>query len=399
MPGSESSLRAFARRYVIAFGLAAVTMIGAVVTVNYVFDEKFSKIERVNVDTVESPTEISNFLLIGSDTRDFVKDPDEELAFGDPSNPGETAGQRSDTLMVIHVDPTKHQAIVVSFPRDLWVEIPGVPLDNAHCSAISSGKCMSKLNSAFGNGTDTVIKTLQQNFQIPINHYIEVDFKTFQGIVDAIGTVSIYFPYPTRDQDTGLYAPVAGCHELDGKGALAYVRARHVDYYSFADQGWYEADATADLARIKRQQDFMRRLMSTAVDKSLTNPLTANKVVDRIIPNLKIDDRLEKNDLLGLIDVFSKVDPNSGQVEFLTLPARNGSAGSLSVLYVDDASVGTLLDVLRDNTGKSSGSSASTTQPSVADGSAATTTTTSPPLPVEDEDRFGAPAANAAPCV
>jgi LCP family protein required for cell wall assembly len=396
LPGSNSSVRAFARRYLIALGLAALTMVLAIVMVNYVFNEKFSKIERVDVDTVESPTEVANYLLIGSDTRAFVTDTEDEQAFGSEAT-GEL-GQRSDTLMVIHVDPVKHHAVVVSFPRDLWVEIAGVPLDQDHCTSITEGKCMSRINSAFGSGPDVVIQTLAQNFQIPINHYMEVDFKTFQGVVDAVGDVPIYFPYPTRDDGTGLYAPVAGCHELDGKGALAYARSRHIEYYSFADQGWYEADATADLARIKRQQDFMRRLMRLAVDKSLTNPLTASKVVDRIIPNLKIDATLEKDDLLGLIDVFRGVDPNdSSKVQFLTIPGRNVNVSGASVLFVDEPTAAAMLSTLRGDSGTSS--EPTTTSSSVIDGAAATTTTTAPPLPVESEERFGAPAPITAPCI
>ncbi|MSO79841.1 MAG: LytR family transcriptional regulator [Acidimicrobiia bacterium] len=395
MPSSESSLRAFARRYVIALGLAALTMVLAIVMVNYVFNEKFSKIERVDVDTVESPTEVANYLLIGSDTRAFVTDAEDEAAFGSQAT-GEL-GQRSDTLMVIHVDPIKHHAVVVSFPRDLWVEIAGVPLDDTHCTSIIEGKCMSRINSAFGSGPDVVIQTLQQNFQIPINHYMEVDFKTFQGVVDAVGDVPIYFPYPTRDDGTGLYAPVAGCHELDGKGALAYARSRHIEYYSFAEQDWFDADATADLARIKRQQDFMRRLMRLAVDKSLTNPLTASKVVDRIIPNLKIDATLEKNDLLGLIDVFRGVDPNdSSKVQFLTIPGRNVNVSGASVLFVDEATAAAMISTLRGDSGTSS--QPTTTQSTVIDSSGATTTTTAAPLPVVSEDRFGVPAPTTAPC-
>ncbi len=406
MPGSESSLRAFARRYVIAFGLALVTIIGAVVMVNYVFDEKFKEIDRVQVDTVESATEVTNYLLIGSDTRAIKVDEDD--FFGSESDAG---GQRSDTLMVVHVNPKKQQAVVVSFPRDLWVEIPGVPLDNTHCSSISTGKCMSKLNSAFNTGPDTVIQTLQLNYDIPINHYIEINFVTFEGIVDAVGDVPIYFPYPTRDEETGLFTPVAGCRLLDGKGALAYARSRHPEYYSFPNSGWLAQGATGDLARIQRQQDFMRRLMTLAVRKSLTNPLTANKVVDRIIPNLKIDDALQKDDLLGLIDVFSGVDANdSSKVAFLTLPATTGSAGSLSVLYVAETEAANLLKVMRDFSGKASHSSSptttaagssGTTAPTGATGATTTTTATTQvaPAPIIDDDELGPPAEKTAPCV
>jgi LCP family protein required for cell wall assembly len=414
VPGFETFIGAFARRYAIAFVMAAVIMVGAVIFVNYIGDTKFNQIEKVDVNTQKSSTEVANYLLIGSDTRAFVSDEEEEKAFGSAS--GDAAGQRSDTLMVIHVDPNKHRAIVVSFPRDLWVEIPGVALDENHCASISDGKCMSKINSAFSNGPDIVIETLLQNYGIPINHYIEVNFKTFEGVVDAIGDVPIYFPYPTRDDDTGLFAPIPGCHLLDGKAALAYARARHIEYYSFSDTGWYNADATADIARIKRQQDFMRRLASLAVSKSASNPLVAIDVVDEVVDNLKVDENLEKEDLYALVDVFGEVDPNdANRVEFLTLPARNGSAGTLSVLYVDDASAAAVLETLRLGEDATDVSTATTlpvdptvitvpgvptTVPGVPTtiAGAQTTTTTSPPLPISDADTFGQPAAVTAPC-
>jgi LCP family protein required for cell wall assembly len=414
VPGFETFVGAFARRYAIAFVMAAVIMVGAVIFVNYIGDTKFNQIEKVDVNTQKSSTEVANYLLIGSDTRAFVSDEEEEKAFGSAS--GDAAGQRSDTLMVIHVDPNKHRAVVVSFPRDLWVEIPGVALDENHCSSISDGKCMSKINSAFSNGPDVVIETLLQNYGIPINHYIEVDFKTFEGVVDAIGDVPIYFPYPTRDDDTGLFAPIPGCHLLDGKAALAYARARHIEYYSFSDIDWYEPDASADIARIKRQQDFMRRLASLAVSKSASNPLVAIDVVDEVVDNLKVDENLKKEDLYALVDVFGEVDPNdANRVEFLTLPARNGSAGTLSVLYVDDASAAAVLETLRLGEDATDVSTATTlpvdptvitvpgvptTVPGVPTtiAGAQTTTTTSPPLPISDADTFGQPAAVTAPC-
>ena len=403
MPGRPRLLRAFARRLLIAFVLSAVVMVGAVVTVNYVLDEKFDKIERKHVQTVASPTEVANYLVIGSDTREFVQDDSEDAtSFGGPS--GEAAGQRSDTLMVVHIDPNTERAVVVSFPRDLWVEIPGVEQNDNNCARITGGKCMAKINSAFHNGPDTVIQTLRANFGIDINHYIEINFKTFQGIVDAIGNVPIYFPYPTRDNKTGLYTPVPGCRKLDGKGALAYARARHLQYYSYPRSDWYDVDQTGDVARIKRQQDFMRRLLSLAVQESETDPLTASRVIDEIVQNLTVDQTLQKEDLLGLVSVFSDVDPNdSSKVEFETIPGRNGSAGALSVLYLDQDGANAMLAALRDSTAHEQAPSttevpnatSSTSVPAVPTTTSTTvptvTTTTQPPLRI-DEDRFGRPA-------
>ena len=89
----------------------------------------------------------------------------------------DTEGQRSDTIMVAHVEPGSQQTFVVRFPRDLMVNVPGTP-----------GK--SQINAAYAiGGPQLVIDTLKENFGIDINHYLEVDFKSFQEIVDTIGYV------------------------------------------------------------------------------------------------------------------------------------------------------------------------------------------------------------------
>ena len=95
-------------------------------------------------------------------------------------------GQRSDTIMVAHIDPGKRTGVLVSFPRDLWVPIPG------HGTA--------KINAAFAyGGAQLTIETIEQDFDVPISHYLEVDFAGFRNIVNAIGSVPIYFPTPARD--------------------------------------------------------------------------------------------------------------------------------------------------------------------------------------------------------
>src|SRR5262249_4695244 len=157
-------------------------------------NNKLSRLSRVHVNTASSSAVGGNFLLIGSDTRAFVSDPQEQQEFGSEKDNG---GQRSDTMMVVHVDPDQKRTFVLSFPRDLWVTIPGV------------GK--SKINAAFNYGPDKVIATLKTNFGIDINHYMEVDFRTFQSVVDSTGSVPVYVPYPARDDKTGLYVPFPGC--------------------------------------------------------------------------------------------------------------------------------------------------------------------------------------------
>jgi LCP family protein required for cell wall assembly len=398
-----SSTRAFAGRCGVALTITTILMVVAVFMANYVFDLKFNSIAKEKIhNTVKSNAEGANFLLIGSDTRAFVKDATDATSFG---NQGQAGGQRSDTLMVVHVEPKTERALVVSFPRDLFVQVDTA--DRNACIVIKDGKCMAKINSAFNTGPDLVIKTLKENFNIDINHYIEINFKSFEGIVDAIGTVPVYFPYPARDAKTGLYTPTPGCHLLDGKGALAYARARDLEYYSYPRESWVKAEVTPDVDRIKRQQDFMKRLATIAVQRSLGDPFTANSVVDAVLANLKVDSGLSKDDLLSFIDVFRNVNPtDSTHVDFEVFPWTNGPFQGnppLSVLYPSEPAADAMLARLRDFSGGATPTSATTTTTapstsSTAPGTVTTTTTVTTPAPVANKGQLGDPAVRTPPC-
>jgi LCP family protein required for cell wall assembly len=94
-------------------------------------------------------------------------------------------------MMIAQVEPDAKRTVVISFPRDLWGTIPGQP-------------GMPKINAAYGiGGPQLVIDTLKYNFDIDVQHYIEVNFLSFQAVVDAIGYVKVSFPYPARDQNSG----------------------------------------------------------------------------------------------------------------------------------------------------------------------------------------------------
>ncbi len=342
MDSRRSPLRAFMGRYAIAFVAAVIFMGGAVFTVNYVIDQKLDAVDRVDVTVAAAPPEGANYLLIGSDTREFVDNQAEEEAFGDAT---ETGGQRSDTMMVLHVEPNAQRTLAVSFPRDLWVDIPGV-----------GG---SKINAAFNEGgPDTVVKTLKDNFGIEINHYLEVDFRTFRGIVNSIGNVPVYFPYAAKDEKTGLYVTLPGCPRLDGTAALSYVRSRGLEYYSVPQQEWVQADAVPDIDRIARQQDFMRKLAGLAVQKSLNDPLAANEIADEVLENLKVDEGLSKDDIFGIIDAFRTINPNDqSALEFRTLPFKEGpdQAGQ-QVLYPKEPDASAMIARLADFSGNNASS-------------------------------------------
>ena len=96
-------------------------------------------------------------------------------------------------MMVLHIDPTQKSSLLVSFPRDLMVAFPSG----------SDGQ----INSAFDKGPQEVIDILKQDFNIDIHHYVQVDFKAFISVVDAVGKINVAFDHPTRDTYSGLNIP------------------------------------------------------------------------------------------------------------------------------------------------------------------------------------------------
>ena len=171
---------------------------------------------------------------------------------------------RSDTMMVLRVDPKTDEAILLSLPRD--------------CGCRSPAAANQRINTAIQiGGPAKLIDTIEADFGIPINHYVQVDFAGFQELVDALGGVQVYFATPVRDRSSGLDIPEPGCITLDATQALGYVRSRHYQYY---EDGRWRSDATSDLGRISRQQDFIMRALRRAVEKGVRNPVTLDSLVD-----------------------------------------------------------------------------------------------------------------------
>lgn len=308
------SARAFAGRLLISLLVVSSLTVAGVAAVNRGIDDRIAKIHRIKLELAPAPPEGANYVIVGSDTRAVVGSPDEASGFGSTdSNPG----QRSDTLMVAHVEPGAQRTFVVSFPRDLLVDIPGVGKD--------------KINAAYDNGGPAkVVETLEANFAgLKINHYVEVDFRSFRGVVDAIGSVGVYFPFMTRDYDpvpgggsTSFETPKPGCMRLVGETALQYVRSRHLEEQDPETGRWVPIGADApDIHRIARQQSFIRELAGIAIDRSLGDPLTALDISDRVISFLGLSQGVGRDQVNELVRAFRTVDVNDpNSIEFATLP-------------------------------------------------------------------------------
>jgi LCP family protein required for cell wall assembly len=231
-----------------------------------------------------------NFLILGSDSRSG-------LTSGQQSQFGNTTtvpGQRADTIILVNVDPIRNRTVVLSIPRDLRVEIPGYGFD--------------KINSAFEHkhGADLMVQTVEKLTGMRINHFVEVNFTGFERLVSALGGVHICIDKPMEDKLAGLHLPQAGCYDLKGAQALAFVRARHV-----------EGDTIPDFSRISRQQQFMRvviqKLLSFGVVlhfRSLIDAVQNNLVVDDKLNLYSLQDLTRKLSALGQRGVFFRVVPS-----------------------------------------------------------------------------------------
>jgi LCP family protein required for cell wall assembly len=384
----RGAVRAIAGRFVIALTISSIAIAGGVVAANRLIDVKLAAARRVVVHTAVATSGPVNFLVLGSDVQALDK--------------------LSDTMWVVRIDPAQRTALIVSFPRDLWVHVPGIGL--------------AKINAANNGGPQLVIDTMKADFGIAINHYVQIDYKSFKGVVNAIGTVPVYVPYPARDDKSGFYSPIPGCKQFTGYDALQYVRSRGLSYYSLSQRSWLSADAVPDIDRIARQQDFARRLVTLAASKSLHNPLTANEIVNRVLENLTIDAGLSKDDVLTLVDTFIGINPNDTRhVQFMTIPSAEGpSQGGQSVLYLHQPDVDPVIARLGgtgvgDNpsvTGQGSTAptgptgATSTTGATGTTGSTRPTTSTTRPrgtsgvlhFSIANQQALGPPAARHAPC-
>ena len=291
---------------------------------------RYGQLDKIDLGDVlglgeeEEPGDPMNVLLVGSDTRSNISKA-EQARFGRPSDVG---GSRSDTMMILHIDPQQEKAGILSIPRDLWVEIPGF-------------KNKQRINIAFDGdrGPHRLITTIRQNLGIDIDHFVQVDFDGFRGVVEALGGVKVYFPAPARDRFSELDVRKAGCVELTPDQALAYVRARNFQTF---ESGKWRTDPTADLGRIARQQDFMRRVMSAAVSAGVRNPVKANSIVNKMIDDIKIDKALGTRDILKLAQKFRNVNPET--VDMVTLPNTPTKIGGADVLVIKQPEAQKVID-------------------------------------------------------
>jgi len=259
----------------------------------------------------------TNWLLVGSDSREgLTKAERNELRTGK-----DEGSQRTDTLMVIHIDDSG-KSTLVSLPRDSYVTIPAhIGLDGI---AIEDRR--NKINTAYGQGgAPLLVETVERNTGLHIDHYMEVGFKGIRDITDAVGGVNMCVPANVTDENSGLNL-LAGCQELDGRNALAYVRMRY-------------ADPKGDLGRIERQQQFLSSVMKkVATPTVLLNPIAMWKLVDAGTASVNVGSEDSVRDVAKLAIAMRALSNGKGTLTTVPIsdPDATTAAGS-SVLWDEEA--------------------------------------------------------------
>ncbi len=324
--------RTAAQRSVLALNVAAsLTCIGLAAAITWSW-QRVREIPRIELGTelaaeteaAGAAGEAQNILIVGTDSADGLPD-------DDPIRTGRDAGQRTDTLMVLRLDPAAEHAALLSIPRDLYVRISGT-------------RGSSRINNAFQSGGPArLVATITDVLDVPIHHYVEIDFQGFRELVEAVDGVPVYFPTPVRDTHSQLFVPDAGCTVLDPVNALGYARSR---FYQYQDEdGDWHTDPTGDLGRISRQQDFIRRALHRAFQRGARNPRVLADLVGVGTRAITIDGDLTPADLIDLGNAFRTFDPSSLQT--YALPAYDDVVGGAAVLRLDTSGAQPILDVFR----------------------------------------------------
>jgi LCP family protein required for cell wall assembly len=307
------------RRRRVLMALASVVALivviagGAYFYANYRFDQ----IPKIHVasDLPQLAGKPFNILEIGSDSRAGLTG---KVAVA--TGASDTPGQRSDVVKIMHIDPEAGTISVLSIPRDTMVTLL------ANQSLYGQ---FNRINVNFANGPSLLVKTIEANFGIPIQHVIVVSFAGLINSIDAIGGIYLDFRYPAKDEYSGLNIKTTGCQLVTRFQALAVARSRHYEWYQ---NGVWNYDGTSDFGRILRQDAFMRAMINRV--RGLYNPLSINNFLSKIPQGITLDDQFTLRELVALAVKFHGINPNAMLTYTLpTVAGVNPTVGD--VLYED----------------------------------------------------------------
>ncbi|MFF7143506.1 LCP family protein [Streptomyces nodosus] len=266
----------------------------------------------------------TNYLIVGSDSRAGMSDEDKKKL-----HTGSAEGKRTDTMMILHTGD--NGPTLISLPRDSDVEIPTYKGSTSGKTYQGTGRHV-KLNAAYAeDGPELLVRTVEYNTGLHIDHYAEIGFGGFANIVDAVGGVEMTIDKGFKDKYSGADFK-AGKQKLDGEQALAFVRTRH-------------AFAASDLQRTKNQQKFLAALAhQVATPSTVLNPFKLYPTLGAGLDSLTVDTDMSLWNLASMFWAMKGV--SGGDGTSMNMPLAGSTGGNL---LWDKAKVKSLVNELNND--------------------------------------------------
>ncbi|TXG89093.1 LytR family transcriptional regulator [Rhodococcus rhodnii] len=324
---SRKRMRVLGRTLVTLASIVALAATGTVWGYLRATEGKLSQVSALDTesdDIVDALGQLGDetYLVVGTDTRAGASG---EIGAGTVDDAG---GARADTVILVNIPADRSRVVAVSFPRDLDVERPQCEgWDNdtgTYTGEMFDSAYGDKLNATYAlGGPKCLVKVIQKMSGLKIGHFVGMDFAGFETMVDQIGGVDVCTTAPLVDGILGTIIADPGNHRLEGRRALDYVRARHI-----------EAEGNSDYGRITRQQKFLSSLLREALSgRVLLNPGKLGGLVDAFTRETFVEN-IDTRSLLSLARSLQNVD--AGAVTFLTVPTAGTNDWGNEIPRTDD---------------------------------------------------------------
>ncbi|AKN75041.1 transcriptional regulator [Streptomyces sp. PBH53] len=307
-----------------AITLATVLVVTSIATYFWADSKLRREVDLSKVIDRPEGGEGTNYLIVGSDSREGMSKEDEKRL-----HTGGAKGKRTDSMMILHVGDNGDT--LISLPRDSDVVVPSYQGSTSGKVYPAQGR-HAKLNATYSeDGPTLLVRAIEANTGLRIDHYVEIGFQGFANIVDAVGGVEIDIEKGFKDKWSGADFK-AGKQTLDGQQALAFVRTRH-------------AFAASDLQRTKNQQKFLAALAhQVATPSTVLNPFKFYPTMGAGLDSLIVDKDMSLWDLASMFWAMKGV--SGGDGTSMNMPISGSSGGNL---VWDKAKVKTLVDQLNND--------------------------------------------------
>ena len=285
-------------------GFSLIGLVSAVILFSLVRD----LVRNWNTTALAAPTAVNDTLPTDPTTgQPVINIPDWNgleritvLLLGIDERSQETGPFRTDTMMLLTIDPASKMAGLLSIPRDLWVQIPAMETEGK----INTAHFLGDAYDYPGGGPALAMETVRENLGIPIDYYVRLNFDAFHKVIDAIGGVVICVPDTINDPEYPAYDnygfdPLyieAGCQNMNGELALKYARTRH---------------SGTDFDRAKRQQQVILAVREKVIQQNLLPQLVAQApaLLDTLQTSVQTD--LSLDQMIQLAKLATQIDPQN----------------------------------------------------------------------------------------